>query len=237
LKYSIALSATDKPVGSKSHMKKIGLIIGSILIVVTVTGLLIFRRSVDPLSFAPKSFSSSAFTCKICGSTKYINSKYILGYIPMKSVEKIEYKAPNFSSCSHEWENGISSAYPNPIADSRVVLVRKSGKYGAFILRNQSIEPERAEYEWWYQADGSGKLNKSLNTVSTGQGVTPRIRFMDFDISWSGNTESQGWIYYEHSPGDKVAHDELHICITELKTVDDLDAADPKWHYKATPVD
>lgn len=218
-------------------MKKIGLILIFVLAIASITGLLIFRHPFNPLSFAPKSFSSSAFTCKICGSTKYINTRYILGYIPIKSDEKIKYRAPNFSSCNHEWESGISSAYPDPIADGRVVLVRENGKYGAFILHNQGVEPEKAEYEWWHQSDGSGNLNKSLKTVSFGRGVTPRISFMDIDISWSGRTVGEGWIYYKHSPADNVNRDELHICITELKSVDGINAADPKWHYKSTPVD
>ena len=60
---------------------------------------------------------------------------------------------------------------------------------------------------------------------------------MDFEISWSGKTEGEGWIYYDHSPGDKVTKDEMHICITELESVNGINAADPEWHYKATPVD
>jgi hypothetical protein len=216
-------------------MKKISFVF--VLILSIVIGLLIYWHSVDPLLFTPKSFFSSAFTCKLCGSTKYINTKNFLGYIPIKTVEKIKYKAPNFSTCNHKWEAGISNSYPHPIADGYVVLVRKNGKYGAFILHNQSINPEKANYEWWYQSDGSAELDKSLKTITTGVGTTPHIRFMDFNISWSGNSEGKGWIYYENFPGNKVAVDELHMCITDLKSVTKINAADPKWHYKATPVD
>ena len=216
-------------------MKKNSIILTSILI--CGAAFFIYRNPILILSFGPKSRCSSAFTCKICGSTKNTDTKYLLGYIPLNTIENIKYKAIGFSACTHKWKSGISRAIPDPVPDGNVVLVRGYGKYGAFILYNQLTVPEQAEYEWWYQSNGSGKLDKSLKTVSTGRGITPKIKFMDFEISWSGNTKGQGWIYYKHSPGDKTSQDGLHFCITNLKSVQGINLADSKWEYKATPAD
>ena len=100
------------------------------------------------------------FTCKKCGSTKHIERRIFLKYIPIVISDKIKYQAPGWALCKHKWQRGISKANPTPVFDGNVVLVRKNGKYGAFILNNQKGSPGNAEYEWRYQADGSGNLDK-----------------------------------------------------------------------------
>ena len=224
-------------VGSVIIMKKLSLFLLFTILLILVAGLFIYKNPTHLLSISPKTLRSSAFTCSICGSTKYVDTKYFLGYFPIKSIEHIGYRAPGFSSCNHLWRPGIRSAYPDPVPDGNVVLVRKGGKYGAFVLYKQKTEPERAEYEWWYQSDGSGNLDKSLRTVSTGRGETPKIKFFDFEISWSANTDGKGWIYYKHFPGDEARKDDLHFCVTNLKSVEGINASDSIWKYKATPVD
>ena len=185
----------------------------------------------------PKTSGTFYFTCTSCGSTKYVFLKYFLKYIPITTSDQIIYKAPSVSSCTHVWKTGVSISSLTPVPDGDVVLIRKNGKYGAFILRNQEIEPEQAEYEWWVQSDGSGNLDKSSKAVSTGRGISTgyNIKFLDFDIDWSGNSKGRGWLYYKYKPGEKVSKNDLHFCITKLKSLKGVDAADPKWNYKASP--
>lgn len=209
------------------------------LAVVIGSGLLLLLR--NPLlsqSFnSGMSTCSSMYTCKLCGSTRSVERRCILGVIPIKSKEQITYKSPGFSSCKHVWSPGISNAVPTPVKNGVVVLVRENGKYGAFILRNQSSDPERAEYDWWYQSNGSGSFDTNSPTVTSGRGATPRIRFGNFDIFWSAESQGTGWIYYKHYAGDKVSSGDLHLCVIDLNSVHGINAATPEWKYKATPVD
>ncbi len=208
-----------------------------IVVVFTILGGVMLGRHGQRFSFRPTSYQSSWYTCEICGSTRSLDRKYFLGYFPEAPKVQVLYQSPGFSSCGHNWEPGISRTPPDPVPDGIVVLVRKSGKYGAFVLRNQTGDPEGAEYDWWYQSDGSGSFDSNSVGVSSGKGTTPKIRFGAFDISWSGNSEGSGWLYYEHKAGDLVAPDDLYFCITKLGSVDGINATDPKWVYKATPID
>jgi hypothetical protein len=188
-------------------------------------------------SLRPQSFTSSVYTCDLCGSTRSVDTKYILGYIPKQTAVRVSYKSPGFASCSHQWESGISCSPPDPVPDGAVVLVREKRKYGAFILRNQTSSPEHAEYDWWYQSDGTGTLDTNSTTISSGHGTTPKITFGSFTLSWSAHTTGSGWLYYKHSAGALVTSNDFHMCITDLSSVAGVDAADVKWEYKATPVD
>lgn len=217
-------------------MKKIEIII---LIVFLLIVALVCTAYLGPVHwrhlFATKRSGTFYYTCTKCASTKHISKKYFFKYIPITTSDKILYKAPGILSCSHVWRAGVNTFNPNPILDGDVVLVRKNGTYGAFILQKQNIYPGKAEYEWWIQSDGSGNLDKSSKTVTTGVGLTPGIRFLDFHIGWHGNAKGSGKLEYKRFSGAKITKNDLYFCITKLKSLKGIDAADPKWKYKSSP--
>ena len=73
--------------------------------------------------------------------------------------------------------------------------------------------------------------------VRTGHGEGGRIQFGPFDISWSGHQNGEGFIYYKHIAGDKVEPSDLHICVTDKRTLDGIDASAKEWIYKGSPSD
>jgi hypothetical protein len=211
-------------------------------IIIMLAGFIYLRNNSMSMrhSFMPRRSGIFYYTCTKCGSTRHVDKKYYLKYIPVVTSDRIVYKAPGSSTCTHKWRPGISKAEPTPVMDGDVVLVRKSGKYGAFILSNQKNRPNYGEYEWWYQADGSGKFDKSSKTISTDSGIMTKrfmnnIEFADFKISWYASGKGKGCLNYAHFPGEIPATDDIYFCITKLKSLKGVDAADPKWKYKAAP--
>jgi hypothetical protein len=211
-------------------------IVVAILLLVLIAAFVLYSTPLRQ-RFGPRISGSRFFTCSLCGSTKQVDRKYILGYIPRQVAETIKYKSPGFDTCNHVWSPGISVSPDKPVPNNVVVLVHESGQYGAFILRQQSISPERAEYDWWYRTDGGSLFDTNDSIVMSGHGSTPKIHFGTFNLSWSGHDNKSGWLMYKHAAGDVVAPQDLHLCITERDSVQGLDAALPDWKYKATPVD
>lgn len=164
---------------------------------------------------------------------------------PTSNTEiNVTYKSPSFSTCSHDWDSGISSAYPDPIRDGTLILVKKGDTVGAFILSEQTLEPEKTKYHWWYRDDGSGELDIGLEEVTSGTdilNVSPTssnsISFGPFRIAWSGNAVGKGYIYYKYSPGWRVSPSELRICVTDKSSINGINALDDKWKYKGTPAE
>ena len=211
-------------------------------LIIMLAGVIYLRNNSISMRYSSMSRKSGIFyyTCTKCGSTRHVYKKYYLKYIPVTKSDRIVYKASGASTCAHKWQPGISKAAPTPVMDGEIVLVRKNGKYGAFILRNQKNNPDYCEYDWWYQADGSGNFDKASKTVSSdSETMTKRFRdnivFMDFTLSWSARRKGQGCLYYNHFPGEKPAKNDVYFCITKLKSLKGVDAADSKWKYKAAP--
>jgi hypothetical protein len=61
--------------------------------------------------------------------------------------------------------------------------------------------------------------------------------FGPFSIGWSGHTDGEGYIYYEHFAGEKIEPDCVRVCVTGERDITKIDAADPKWLYKGSPSD
>jgi len=77
---------------------------------------------------------------------------------------KWQYQGTDYLTCQHEWRKGVSRAVPREITSGQVVLVRKDGMYGAFILTAQSLKPETAEYVWRYGTDTAGGSARVIPT-------------------------------------------------------------------------
>ena len=223
-------------IGEKEMKKTCGLAILAAVVCV-ILGWVVFHRAVLPLALYPKTLQTWVYTCGRCGSTQSVDRKYFLGYIPRPITVQITYRSPGYESCPHEWHTGVSFSPPDPVPDDVVVLIRENGRYGAFILRHQTSSPERAEYDWWYPTDGSGLFATNSPTVSSGHGTTPDIKFGSFNLDWSVRTTGSGWLYFKHCVGEQVGSNDLHLCLTNLKSVSGIDAADTKWKYKATPAE
>lgn len=177
-------------------------------------------------------------TCQRCKSVREIRTTYKYRYFPSGRTVKILYASPKFSRCSHQWESGVSSGVPTPIPDGLVVLVRSGSSYGAFILKDQKLEPETMTYTWYYRSDGQGKLDPNDPAVETGTGRGSPITFGPFRVHWSTHGEGSGWIYYPNFPGGTIQAGDTHICVTEWRSLENIeDASDPKWVYKASLVD
>ena len=62
-----------------------------------------------------------------------------------------------------------------------------------------------------------------------------KIKFLGFELSWSVKSKGTGHLYYKYFPGEVPVKNDLYFCITKLKSLKGVDAADAKWNYKATP--
>jgi hypothetical protein len=164
----------------------------------------------------------------------------------------ILYASPTSKPCAHDWQDGVNSGTPE-IPDTRVVLVRKKLSdsktyvYGAFILREQRFEPdETMNYSWVFRMDGKGKFDPSDPAVQTGDALrqqpTPagpqkRMAFGPFDVPWSGARPGFGFVYYPRYPGAQRSPDDWELSVTDLTSFAGLDATDPRFVYKTSPVD
>ena len=126
---------------------------------------------------------------------------------------------------------GQSAAHEHPVADGRIVLLKRGSEIGAFVLQKQSITPERTDFTWYYRADGKGTFSTGDVMVSTGfvAGATNRIRFKSFSVGWSGNEPRMGWVYYSALPTD------FEMCVTSETNIAMIDAIDQRWTYRARP--
>lgn len=174
-------------------------------------------------------------TCTVCGSTREMGSR---------TGERILYRSSRFAHGEHVWRDGISLAVPDPVPSGVVVLVRRvppdseQMNYGAFILTNQTSDPERVSYRWYFRSDGSGVLDPKDGAVRSGEERDERrLEFGPFKISWSGSAEGAGYVYYDnfaHMPAEKNT---TYICVTAEKDVSGINAVDPKWVYKFSPAE
>jgi hypothetical protein len=125
----------------------------------------------------------------------------------------------------------------DPVSDGAVVLLREGDRYGAFILTSQNQSPETVGYQWYYRPDGQGRFTETDGNVQTGSGSGPPISFGSFTVQWSIHTANSGWLYYPKTPGDEISDADFRICVTDESDISQVDACDPKWTYKASPID
>ncbi len=137
---------------------------------------------------------------------------------------------------------GESRVHPTPIHDGQVVLVKlelpDTTIYGALVLENQRIMPERADYKWCLRGPGRDKFGSKHAKVRCGTSVTTNIEqisFEVFQISWDAHKEGMGWISYAHYPSDDVQQYAYQMCITNERNMEVIDPAHPKWIYRAKP--
>jgi hypothetical protein len=174
-------------------------------------------------------------TCSICGSTRMVDSM---------TGERILYRSRRFAHGEHVWRSGIDIGVPDPVPVGAVVLVRRvppgsdQVNYGAFILRGQTADPERVSYRWFFRSDGSGVVDPRDPHVRSGEERGQRqLNFGPFKISWSGSAQGAGYVYYDkfaHLPADR---DTTYLCVTTLKDVTGIDAADQRWVYRFSPAE
>lgn len=180
------------------------------------------------------------FTCSRCGSTMSSRDEQL----EQNSERSIIYQSPTSLACTHVWEAGVSSAHPSALPDGTLVLVKQGDVYGAFILRKQRRSPAKVVYQWWYRDDGRGDLDDGSAAVVSGEDVcdleenpSATISFGPFRVEWSENKFGRGFIYYKYKPGESVPPSDLRMRVTNKIRIDGIDAADPQWQYKGTPVE
>jgi hypothetical protein len=176
--------------------------------------------------------SVSYETCSICGSVrKKENGK----------DWNVVYDAPS-EAHEHHWKSGVSTGAK--IADGQVILVRRkvdldspAFAYAAFILENQRFEPqERTDARWVLRTDGGSVLDPKNAAVTTGSAQDQsRIVFGPFSVPWSSGGRNAGFVYYARSPGGGGFSDDYELAITNLKSLDGLDAADSQFTYRFFP--
>jgi hypothetical protein len=200
-------------------------------------------RGLQPPPQSIERHRESFQTCSQCGSTRGKRDD---------EAWSILYASPTSTHCAHDWQDGVNTGTPE-IPDTRVVLVRKKPAdsknyaYGAFILREQRFEPtETVSYIWVFRMDGQGKLDPSDPAVQTGDaqlgqptasGPRNGIAFGPFDVPWSGARPGFGFVYYPRYPGAQRSPDDWELAVTDLTSFAGLDAADPQFGYKTSPVD
>lgn len=143
-----------------------------------------------------------------------------------ENLETALYSAPN--------------TFPRLFADKQVVLVTNSTAVGAFRVMNQRTAGQgKASVQWMYRADG--KTDLSGNNVTKGSADLSgwdTIQFGPFSIKWSSGMPGKGLLYYPDPNGELQGKPERPFAaITDVYSFEGLDAADPKWEYKAAYVD
>lgn len=139
-----------------------------------------------------------------------------------------------------------SDAVKPPVKDGVIVLVRKGNTFGAFIPRNQRMNPENLKYEWYFPTDGKGTFRKSnISKCRSGNGTGTAsnnhpgylVAFGPFNIPWSGNEDGKGFFYYDHFEKEPIAASDTRICVTGETDINKINATDRKWIYKGSPDD
>jgi len=138
------------------------------------------------------------------------------------------------SGCNNP-NNGQTAAANAPVPDGRVVLVRRSNEFGAFILHNQTGKPETTDYTWFYRADGQGTLAPSDPAVLSGHETNAtQVAFQTFSIGWSINENGKGWIYFSKLPTELKKDADYEMCVTTATNLAGIDARSSKWQYQGS---
>ena len=129
--------------------------------------------------------------------------------------------------------------------DGTVILLRCGRVYGAFMMNNQTSEPENATYAWVLMPRGVSVIDPSAKGAKSGEGIAGReqprtpelpVVFGPFRIYWSGGGDGEGWVYYNYFPesrGDKTSR--TVMCPTARTTFDTIDARSGKLAWKYNP--
>ncbi len=123
------------------------------------------------------------------------------------------------------------------IPQNKILLIRHDNKYGA--LKVIKSGDDFAEYEWYYQNDGTGvfisstamrgkgkvfEKYRAVEKTPTSQQVIDKgselfIKFGEFKLEWS----SGNWIYFP---------DELtEMALTDKEDIRNINATDPRWKF------
>ncbi len=190
--------------------------------------------SAIPSSQAMSNEKEALQTCSLCGSTRTkIND----------GSWTILYASPTVSTCKHQWKDGVDMG--TPVKDGAVVLIRRrltpeapSYVYGAFKLESQHYASNfTLDYQWVLRTDGSGVMDHTQTAVSAGSAHGQRVSFGPFSVSWSQHDRGSGYVYYPRFPGARRSSDDWQLCVTTLTSFDGIDASDPRFVYKSSPVD
>lgn len=131
---------------------------------------------------------------------------------------------------------GQSSANESPVPDGYIVLLKRTNERAAFILRNQKINPETTDYDWYYRADGRGTFPVGDPAVSTGYvSNASQVAFATFTVDWSINANGKGWVYFSRNPAEFGMAADYLMCVTTETNLAVVDAGDPSWDYRARP--
>lgn len=169
------------------------------------------------------------YTCEDCGSVMRVSERLVLP----GSTTTWDRRRQGFATCAHRLRPGaaLGTAAQN-VADGKLVLVRRGKAYGGFIIERRLSSPDRAEYSWWYRADGGGGLSRSGVHTGTGACRFPElIEFGPFELTWSCGVDSSA-VGYGDAPGKAAVDRELAICATDLDGITGVDAAAPHWQYR-----
>jgi hypothetical protein len=99
---------------------------------------------------------------------------------------------------------GQSSANETPVADGRVVLLKRNKEVAAFIMKNQRLSPELTDFYWCYRNDGKGTFPPADPALSSGfVSNTSRVAFATFSVPWSINSNGMGWLYFSKGPTER----------------------------------
>ncbi len=143
------------------------------------------------------------------------------------------------ASYTNSRRTGVSAAVKPPVEDGEVVLLARGNAIAAVILTQQTLEPERVSYDWFYRTDGGSTFRvQDAGRFLSGQvSDATKIGFGPFSLGWSGHSDGSGYLYYEHFPGYPIAKDDTRICVTHRRDLERIDAFDPRWLFKASPSD
>jgi hypothetical protein len=165
------------------------------------------------------------------------NSHMPVGYwLRMRYCIFIAVVATLACSACHDPRRGQSSANETPVADGRVILLRRNNEFAAVILKNQRMSPELTDFTWYYRSDLRGTFAPGDKAVSTGFVTNVgTIAFATFSVQWSMCSYGSGWVYFSESPAELRKPADYLMCVTSETNVTAIDATDKKWKYRARP--
>ena len=173
-------------------------------------------------------------TCDVCQSTRELSS----------SGERLLHRGKNVDHGPHMWTTGLKLAEATPIDVGAVVLLRRvpagatAPVFGAVVITQQEMSPQRVSYRWYWRPDGKAMLDPADPAVQQGEERGQnRIKFGPFDVHWSGSGDRGGFMYYERFSHMPIGANTTFVCKTEIRSLSGLDASSSRWLFKSSVVD
>jgi hypothetical protein len=146
---------------------------------------------------------------------------------------------PGRKDHEHKWTSGAGQSLLEPVPEGVVVLVSRPPVVAGFILRRaRAAEWNRCDYDWALRDDGGASLDPADPAVRSGRASQAKhIDMGGVRVGWSLNADGKIWLAYPRQAGETIADEDPRICRTDAGAFGDVDPADPRLRFRASPSD